>query len=213
MKTTMILLATMLFSVGVNSQENISGKNAMRQAVTYPERVKEQILQSVYYPRLSKFRNKEGIVIIEFAINPNGELSDLRVINSVSPELDRVALKAMEKTRGKWEPFVVKGKPVKMFTEISVKFKLYPDSDFSAIAKQYFQLGNKILHKRNNPKRALRFFNNALKYMPYEESILQARALCKLKLGDHEGASNDVARAEKLIIGKDMGFRTSVVKN
>ena len=47
---------------------------------------------------------------------------------------------------------------------------------------------------KKNPKKALKYFNKAIRLLPKEESILAARSLCRYELGDEKGAIEDYNR-------------------
>lgn len=48
------------------------------------------------YPPDSRRKGIEGTVKIEFAINPDGTVSDFSVVESVAPDLDEEALRALK---------------------------------------------------------------------------------------------------------------------
>lgn len=204
MKTRMILFAALFFSVVISAQ-HYENKNIR---IEYPNFEKgsldDFLLMELVYPNRSEKLGVQGTVVVKFTVNPEGELSNFRIINSVSDRLDSEVIYALKESEGKWNPGQINGQPVKMDQEFSVAFMLHPEVDFIKEAEFYFHKGNQILHQQQDPERALRFFNCAMKYMPYETSILNARALCKYMMGDQAGAVQDVGRVVDLL-GRESG--------
>ncbi|MCG6967445.1 MAG: TonB family protein [Chromatiaceae bacterium] len=57
-----------------------------------------QINRSKFYPRASRRLGEEGLVVVHFVIQRNGELTDLQVMESSgSPRLDEAALKTLRR--------------------------------------------------------------------------------------------------------------------
>ncbi len=54
-------------------------------------------------------------------------------------------------------------------------------SDLVEVAKKYFNQGNEMLFTKENPKRALKYYNEAVALLPYEKDLLAVRSLCKYK--------------------------------
>lgn len=194
----MILLATMLITASANGQTLPTGNEDAEAPVFKSETVHEFLQKNLNYPHKARMRETQGVVIVDFAVDSDGRLSDFSVINSVSPLVDKEVIRAIKETNGQWEPGSVDGKPVKMHKEISVTFKLYPESDFVKFAKRSFDKGTRLLYEKQNPEKALKYLNHAIRYIPYDKSIVWTRAVCKRALGDHQGAEKDRARLETL---------------
>jgi len=65
---------------------------------------------------------------------------------------------------------------------------------FTKIATANFMKGNELFLGKNNAKKALKYYDYCVKYLPYETASLMVRGLCKYKLGDKEGALSDWRR-------------------
>ena len=63
-----------------------------------------------------------GRVNVVFIVNEDGSLSDVKVIRSISPELDKEAIRVV-KSMPKWNPAKQNGKAVKMKYVVSVNFR------------------------------------------------------------------------------------------
>ena len=88
----------------------------------------EQVLQAFLLSNLKYLKDVAekgitGTVVIQFTVNPDGTLSDIKIIKGVDPLLDQEALRVIRLTSGKWKPGTHGGKPVKMTMIIPVKFE------------------------------------------------------------------------------------------
>lgn len=64
------------------------------------ERVHSALLKNVFYPKKARYKRLSGIVILEFVLEKNGEISQERVIQSSGYALlDESALKALSNTQ------------------------------------------------------------------------------------------------------------------
>jgi len=73
------------------------------------------------YPQEAKDAGVQGIVILEVTIDPQGDVSDARVLRSV-PMLDEPALDAVQQWR--FTPTVLNGQPVPVVMTVTVNFSL-----------------------------------------------------------------------------------------
>lgn len=149
--------------------------------------------------------NLEGTEVVRFTITPAGKLEDFKIINSVSSHFDEEVIGVLKTTNGMWAPGYKNGIPVAMEEEISLVFKL-DETDFDKIieaftekAMKYYKKGSMNLIVKNNPKKAIRNFDMALNYLPYDCSILLLRSIAKNELDNKEGAQRDWVRMNTII--------------
>ena len=146
----------------------------------------------------------EGTVIVQFVITANGELNNFNVINSVCPVIDNEFIRVLETTSGMWKPGLNNMKPVDMEKEVSMMFvakqqyKSNPKSYFTNQARNYFTKANNLFLEKHNLKKALRNYDQTIKYLPYDASSLLVRGLCKYELGDMDGARADWKRVNEI---------------
>lgn len=140
----------------------------------------------------------EGTEVVQFVVNPSGELTDFKVINSVNPIYDEKVIRALLTTNGKWLPGLNNDQMVPMEKEVSIVFKLDNARDFTPRAKWYYKKGSKMLYVKENPKMALKNFNQGILLLPKEKCILMGRGLAKYELGDEAGACQDWNRIKSL---------------
>jgi protein TonB len=82
--------------------------------------------QAVYkhleYPPVARMAGIEGMVVVQFVVNTNGEPVNLEVVRSAAPPLDEAALAAVEKLR--FIPGKQRGTPVRVKMAIPIRFRL-----------------------------------------------------------------------------------------
>lgn len=164
----------------------------------------EYLINSLRYPEISKNIHSEGTEVVQFNISATGEVTDFKVINSVSPDIDAEVIRVLKSTNGMWIPGVNNGEPVAMEKEVSIAFKFdllenwALAKDFKEIAQIFFQKGSKKLFFKHNVKQALRKYDKAINYMPNDQNVLLFRGLCLYELGQKDAAYTDWTRAKTL---------------
>lgn len=224
MKTISIFLFAMIVSVFTFGQDK--KKNLEEITVTPPQftgineaaKIHQQenftsfedyLRKNLKYPESIMKNGANGTEVVHFEVSADGKLADFKVINSVSPEIDAAIYEMLKTTCGMWKPGESNGEPVSMEKEISIAFKwkefeeLNKTKDFEALAKLYFEKGNKQLFEKNNINKALKYFSNGIKYKPNEDCLLLARGMCKYELGDTEGAQQDWNRMRMAGVDKN----------
>ena len=156
--------------------------------------IDEFLFIHVQYHQDSEHHLMIGTEVISFEVNSWGEIGAFQVINSLSPEVDAALIRVLETTSGKWSPGLINDEPVPMIREISVVFKPSDQYDMLAVAKKYQEKANVRMFVKKNPKSALKWYNQAIRLLPNEESLLAARSLCRYNLGDIQGALQDIER-------------------
>lgn len=161
------------------------------------------LLNEIIYPEKALICHIEGTEVVQFSITTTGNISDIKIINSVCPAIDDEIILVLKGTNGMWIPGEKEGKPVEMTKEVSLIFNVASNSKesakeiFTAKAENYFIKGNKELYRKSNIKKALNYYSKGLNYLPYDQSLLSARGLCLYELGDRESAYTDWNRLAK----------------
>lgn len=86
--------------------------------------LRKYISENVEYPAISQENGIAGQVKVSYIINEDGSISDVEVIESVDPYLDKEAIRVIS-LMPKWNPGIRDGKFVKMKTSTYVKFNLH----------------------------------------------------------------------------------------
>lgn len=137
---------------------------------------------SLDYPIASINNGLQGKEVIRFSVSSFGTIEDITVINSVSEEIDREVISVILETSGKWKPGSINGQQTKMTKEIALSYVLYSYDDMLKAANNYMQKGNKLMFLKHNPKKAIKYFNQAYTLFPYEPNVLFVRGICLQKL-------------------------------
>jgi len=112
-----IFILSVLFSSSVSAQELIlpsswGGKRLL----------KEFIREEVVYPDKALQEKTEGTVVFSFVVNKDGSISELKIVQSVSPEIDKEALRIFKKIL--WNPATSIGRPVNYVYSFNIKFNI-----------------------------------------------------------------------------------------
>ncbi|MCB2376121.1 TonB family protein [Hymenobacter sp. BT635] len=83
----------------------------------------EWIQKNQRYPALARKKNIEGKVLVEFMIQKDGSLTDVKLVKRLGAGCDEEALRLI-KAAPKWEPAMYQGKPVKQKMVLPVLFSL-----------------------------------------------------------------------------------------
>ena len=81
------------------------------------------VYQYLKYPQEAIRNGIQGRVMVEFVIGIDGKVTDVKVVKSVSPELDAEAVKVVSASP-KWKPARLKGEKVRCSMTIPVEFRL-----------------------------------------------------------------------------------------
>ncbi|MCL2301761.1 MAG: energy transducer TonB [Lentimicrobiaceae bacterium] len=79
--------------------------------------------QNLRYPEVARNNGISGQVFIEFVVERDGSISNVRVLVGVYPELDQEAVRVV-RMMPKWKPGRQMGKPVRTFYQIPIRFTI-----------------------------------------------------------------------------------------
>ncbi len=82
----------------------------------------QYIKDNTYYPKEMCEGAAQGRVMVGFVVNEDGSISDIKVLRSLTPEFDEVAVKIV-KGMPKWNPGKQNGKAVKTKYTVPVSFR------------------------------------------------------------------------------------------
>jgi len=84
--------------------------------------VNDFICSEVTYPDAALEQGQEGNVTLVFHVKPDGTVTDIRIKESISEDLDREALRVFRLLQ--WEPAIRLGNPVESEEEFTIKFNI-----------------------------------------------------------------------------------------
>ena len=201
MKTTLFLVISMLIAAFAFGQTERTEKTELippqfryKDSKSINDFLKKNIDFSSTVPNYYR----EGTVVVEFVVNPNSKISDVKFLNGISPQVNSEVLRVLIASSGKWNPGYVNKKATPMKYEVALVF--YRNSMEHLVQRvQNLQMkASEWLTVKNNPKKALKYFDYAISMLPFEESLWIERAMCKHELGDAEGESSDLSRFQLL---------------
>ena len=75
------------------------------------------------YPEVARNNNIQGTVLLEFVIERDGSVSNVKPLVSLYPECDAEAIRVVKKMP-KWKPGEQMGKPVRCYFNLPIRFTL-----------------------------------------------------------------------------------------
>lgn len=79
--------------------------------------------KNIKYPTIPQENGTQGRVTVQFVVNKDGSIVDVKVIRGVDPYLDKEAVRVIS-TMPKWKPGKQRGVPVRCKFTVPVTFKL-----------------------------------------------------------------------------------------
>jgi protein TonB len=81
------------------------------------------LAQNIKYPTEAKLKNVEGTVYVTFVVEPDGSLSNIKILRGIGSGCDEEVLRVVKIMPG-WNPGSHKGKKVRVKINMPVQFKL-----------------------------------------------------------------------------------------
>ncbi len=92
------------------------------------DRAKINYLQNhIVYPKTAVEQNEQGVAYVQFVVFKDGHIGQARLLRSVSPSLDKEALRIV-KSMPNWTPGSQKGKAVNVRCVVPIRFILKNNS-------------------------------------------------------------------------------------
>lgn len=85
--------------------------------------VSKWIAKNVKYPQIAAENNIQGKVFMNFVIEKDGSITDVKVLRGVDPALDKEVIRVI-KSMPKWKPGKQRGKPVRVSFNLPITFTL-----------------------------------------------------------------------------------------
>jgi protein TonB len=81
------------------------------------------IVKNVRYPQIAKEYNITGKVYVQFVVDKDGSVTDVKILRGVDKNLDTEALRVI-RSLPKFKPGMQRGKPAKVIFTIPINFQL-----------------------------------------------------------------------------------------
>jgi len=104
---------------------------------------------NIKYPDLERESGIQGIVVVEFVVDEEGNLSDMHIKKGVTKGIDHEALRVV-KLFPKFKPGKQKGQPVKVNFIFPIRFKLEGQDDYNLTNSQYVIINRKAKSDADN---------------------------------------------------------------
>ena len=88
-----------------------------------PSALNQYLSSNVKYPVVAQENGVQGRVVVSFVVERDGSITDVKVVRSVDPSLDREASRVVS-SMPKWIPGKQNGSPVRVKYNVPVSFKL-----------------------------------------------------------------------------------------
>ncbi len=76
------------------------------------------------YPTIAAENGIQGTVICQFVVNADGSISDIKVIRSIDPSIDKEAIRLIQNMPN-WNPGMISNQKVKVQIQRNIPFRLY----------------------------------------------------------------------------------------
>lgn len=87
------------------------------------EGLNKYLAKNIRYPEVAQEAGIQGRVVVQFVVEKDGSATDIKVVRSVDPALDKEAERVV-KSMPKWKPGKQRGKPVRSKFTLPVHFRL-----------------------------------------------------------------------------------------
>jgi protein TonB len=84
---------------------------------------REYIAKNLRYPEVAAENGIQGRVFVQFVVEPDGRVSNVKVVRGVDPALDKEAVRVVESSPP-WKPGKQRGKPVRVSFTFPIIFVL-----------------------------------------------------------------------------------------
>lgn len=117
-----------LFTVPSIGQEHIVDFADVAPRFPGGDKAKVNYVQNhIVYPKAAVEKKEQGVAYVQFVVYKDGHIGDARLIRSVSPSLDKEAIRVVT-SMPKWKPGTQKGKVVNVRCVVPVRFILKNNS-------------------------------------------------------------------------------------
>lgn len=85
--------------------------------------LRSYIAQSIIYPRTAAKNKEQGRVFVQFVVETDGRISNVKIARGVSPDLNAEAIRVVKRMPS-WSPGLKDGKPVRVSFTMPINFRL-----------------------------------------------------------------------------------------
>jgi len=120
-----VIIAIAVIPNSVSAQE-MHAENLMPVYTGGIDAIKETVAKNLHYPEAALKSGISGTVLVNFTVDPEGKVQNVRIMQGLSPECDAEALRVTSLLKG-WSPGVRQGKPVNITVSMPVEWSPVAD--------------------------------------------------------------------------------------
>lgn len=105
--------------------------------------------KNIKYPKEAQKNGEQGRVVLQFVVDRDGSITDVEVARSVSPSIDKEAIRVIKKMP-KWTPGTLHEKPVRVRYTLPIMFRLNGNAKYDVAADFPGGIRNLELYLKNN---------------------------------------------------------------
>jgi len=80
-------------------------------------------LNNIKYPEVARTSGITGTVYVQFVVEKDGSISDVKVVRGIGGGCDEEAVRVV-KSMPRWKPGKQRGQPVRVYFTLPIEFKL-----------------------------------------------------------------------------------------
>jgi tetratricopeptide (TPR) repeat protein len=160
-------------------------------------RYKGERFQSVIYTGIAEsinMHNRNAHFVASFVVSKNGNADSVKIIEGIDEVFDRQFIKVFNRERKRWKPALLNGKSVSVMMLIDLGYL----TSERAIPNYFLSNEANQAYNQKDYAKALYYFDQALAKYPSDKDNLLKRGICRMMLGNKEGACEDWARIKSL---------------
>ena len=175
--------------------------------------------QNLRYPASARHAGIIGTAILGFTLLPNGELTDIELVNPLSKDLDNEIKRVFSETAGNWFPSS-QALPVRMYLPIAytldgvpliraeINDKLFIEEIImkafgrvQATVKPSAKLIDKLYKfiEKEKHRKALHFADELIRRDPFNKQWFLMRSTIHKEIGDAEAVCSDLKKIQDLL--------------
>ncbi len=167
---------------------------------------RKYIANNLKYPDQAFKNEEQGVVIVQFVIDPNGDIDSIRLRQSCSTPLNQEAIRIIKNSDGCWTPMEING--IKTNTTYTESVFFIIDSDpYSVDIKSYLEAQCNFALKNKDYNSCLHILNKLslidqtnVKYIKLRNAILNHDNLSNIKkISDVEIGKNEEVKVQYFI--------------
>lgn len=125
--TLLILLIALLVNTSISyGQTEEQVYSVVEVLPEYPggdEARNEYLVKNIRYPKAERKNGIQGLVIIQFIVEKDGSLTNIRVLKGENPNLNQEAMRVI-KEMPSWKPGSQNGENVRVYMNLPIRFSL-----------------------------------------------------------------------------------------